>query len=377
MVKKVAIVTTGHPPMDERIFRKFGLSLSENNFEVGIICSTEKIQSQRNGISISGFDGNKMGKRLKIVKLYEMLKEFSPDVVICSEPLAVFPARKYLKEAGKKVFIILDVTEWYPENVAFKFIRIKKYLLYASLFLLNITASNLVDQIIIGEVSKKKRYDTIAPGKPKTIIGYYPILKYFKYSPPKFESGKLTLCYAGLLNFERGMLTLLDAARLLAQRQSQLEIRVKIIGKFSSDIEEKSFDEITTKESSIFIERSGWVDYDKISAELENTDICFDLRKKSFIYNNSLPIKIFEYMACGKPFIFSKIKPLERELEGVESGFLVDPEDLSEIVSKIELYLNDPGLLKKHSEVGRQIIESEKNWEKESGKLIKLINSLS
>ncbi len=94
-------------------------------------------------------------------------------------------------------------------------------------------------------------------------------------------------------------------------------------------------------------------------------------------YNNSLPIKIFEYMACAKPFIFTKIKPIERELNLVESGFLVDPENKNEIVSKIENYLNDPDLFKKHSEAGRHIIESEKNWEKESEKLVQMIKSLS
>lgn len=377
MVKKVAIVTTGHPPMDERIFWKFGLSLSDNNFEVEIICSTDKIQIHRDGIFISGFDGSKLEKRLKIMKLYDMLKVFSPDAIICSEPLAVFSAHKFKKKAGKKVFIILDVTEWYPENVAFKYSGFNRYFLYTSLFLLNVVASNFADNIIIGEISKKKRYDIIAPGKPKTIIGYYPVLKYFKYSTPKYNGKTLTLCYAGLLNFDRGLLTLLDIALLLAQRQPQLEIKVKIIGKFPNESDEKIFDEIIKKDSSIFVERSNWVDYDKISAELEDTDICFDLRKKSFIYNNSLPIKIFEYMACGKPFIFTKIKPLEKELNIMESGFLVDPENQSEIISKIENYLSDPDLFKKHSEVGRHIIESEKNWEKESKKLIRMIKLLS
>jgi len=81
-------------------------------------------------------------------------------------------------------------------------------------------------------------------------------------------------------------------------------------------------------------------------------------------------------MACGKPFIFSDIKPIRDELNFAECGFLVNPNDIDEIIKSIQTYLDDENILLKHSHIARKIIETEKNWEKESSKLITLIESL-
>ncbi len=377
MINKIAILTSGHPPYDERIYWKFARSLSSSGFEVSIICSTGKISSKHDNISIFGFDGAIIPKRKKLSAIYNLLKNFSPGLIICCEPLVIFSAYKYKKSVNKNCIIILDVTEWYPENVAFKHKGLKKFLLYFSLFKLNILVSNLVDHIIVGEIGKKKRYDTIAPFKKKTIISYYPVLKYFSNSPPSFSGNKLTLCYAGLINFERGILTLLEAAQVLAKRHSELEINLKIIGKFQYENEKEKFNEMISGMDNPKVEIAGWVEYPKISEQLKNVDICFDLRKRTFIYNNSLPIKIFEYLAVGKPIIYSDILPIKNEFDKINFGYLVDPENKEEIIEKIEIYIRNKALLSEHSRNARRIIEKGKNWETESKKLTELISALS
>ncbi|MFZ1517910.1 MAG: glycosyltransferase, partial [Ignavibacteriaceae bacterium] len=109
---------------------------------------------------------------------------------------------------------------------------------------------------------------------------------------------------------------------------------------------------------------------------IERMDICFDLRERNFIYSNSLPIKIFEYMACGKPFIYSDIKPIRDEIDYEKYGSLVNPDNEPEIINAIESYLNNPKLAEEHSLNARRLIEANKNWESESKKLIDLVNKL-
>ncbi len=374
--KKIAIITSGHSPFDERIYWKFGLSLSKNNFIVNIFCSTEVITKNENNISVIGFSSKKINKWDKIAKFILLLKSFSPDIIICCEPLTILPAFLYKIFTNRKCKIISDITEWYPENVAFKFTGIKKYFIYIPLFLLNIFLTNLAGALIIGELTKKKRYNIISPFKKKVIIGYYPVLSFFNFAPPKFDGENLTLCYAGLVNFTRGILQLLEIAKKLSEKHSALKIKVKILGNFSSGKEEKIFTELLPNYQDIIIEKIDRTDYKNMSQVIGNADICFDLRINNFIYNNSLPIKIFEYMACGKPFIFSDIKPIRKELDIINCGFLVNPNNGQEIIEKIELYLNDKELLLSHSKNGRTIIESGKNWEKESEKLIVFLNQL-
>ena len=155
-----------------------------------------------------------------------------------------------------------------------------------------------------------------------------------------------------------------------------LSVRIKIVGKFQSASEEKEFDTITQENTNVTVEKLGWTEYNNISNLIKDADICFDLRERNFIYNNSLPIKIFEYMAAGKPFIFTDIRPIRKELGEISCGFLVDPADKEEIIKTIEQYISNPLLLKQHSKNGREIIENRKNWESESEKLISLIETI-
>lgn len=378
MKKKIAIVTSGHPYYDERIFCKFARTLNKNGYEVSIICSTteSEVDLVKDNIHIIGFNGSSLKKSQKVSKFFEFLKSIKPDLIICCEPLPILAANK-IRRQRKNVRIIYDVTEWYPENVAFKLSGINKYITYITLFILNILASNLSDVIIIGETVKKKRYNVIAPFKQKCVISYFPVIESFNYSPPKFDSKKLVLCYAGLIKFDRGIEQLFQVAQRIAERHKELEIILKLVGRFESNTEEKEFENLVKDSEKLAIEIMGWSEYPEISKQISNAHICFDLRDRNFIYNNSLPIKIFEYMACGKPYIFTDIKPLREEADFEKCGFLVNPYDLDDIVDKVEKYLNNQDMLALHSKTGRMLIEKSYNWEKESMKLLELLNSLN
>ncbi len=203
-----------------------------------------------------------------------------------------------------------------------------------------------IDHLIIGEVSKKKRYDFLAASKPKSIIGYYPILKFFNYKKPDLSKDEIVFGYAGVITYERGIVNLLNASIAIANKYPQKKIKLLLLGKFTYKIEEDDFSMKISSVNNITVEFTDWTDYDKMSATIERMDICFDLRTRNFIYSNSLPIKLFEYMACGKPFIFSDIKPIRDELQFEKYGQLVDPTNELEIINTMEKYINRSGISK-------------------------------
>lgn len=373
--KRISLLTSGHPPFDERIFWKFAKSLNGAGYKTSIFCSTQNINILSDDILIKGFNSNVISRNAKLVQFFSLLESFEPDVVICFEMLPVFAALRY-KKIKPDLKIILDITEWYPENVAFKFKGIKRWINYFQLWFPYIYALQKVNHIIIGEKTKKHRYYLIAFNKPKTIIGYYPVLKFFNYKKPVLSKEEIVFGYAGVITFERGIINLLRVTNTIAQKYPNKKIKLLIFGKFTYLDEEKKFHQLLQNYDSITIEFVDWTDYDKISQTIERMDICFDLRIRNFIYRNSLPIKIFEYMACGKPFIYSDIKPIRDEIDINKHGFLVNPDDEKEIIRTIENYIDNPDLAYSHSENSRRLIEEERNWENESVKLIALIDKI-
>ncbi len=363
MQKKIAIVTSGHPPFDERIFYKFARTFSKNNYQTIIISSTEDIRKVKDNIEIYGFYGDNLTKREKIYKFVQILGNSSPDFIICCEPLSVLAAHRYRKSLSKRPIIFSDITEWYPENVAFKKYGVKKLIYYFALYLFNIYAANLADRLIIGESSKMKRYNLITPTKPKIIIGYYPPKEFFQYSKPNQTLDRFTVCFSGIISKGRGINNVLSAIEMLSVRNPKVKIKLKIIGKFTSDIEKEKFEERMKTNLNYKLEMLGWSDYTEFSNLLEDVDVCLDLREKNFIYNNSLPIKIFDYLACGKPIIYSNIKSLQNETFVESTGYLVDPANTNEVVEKLEIYLKDNDLLSKHSKTARKLFEERFNWE--------------
>lgn len=373
--KRICLVTSGHPPFDERIFWKFGASLNEAGFSVSIICSTQEINEVVDEISVTGFDGVSFPKKNKIEIFYSLINQFKPDLIICSEMIPVFAAFNIRKQ-NPNTKVILDITEWFPENVAFKFTGLKRWIKYFQLLIPYIFILQKVNQLIIGEISKKKRYDFLAKSKSKTIIGYYPILKYFDYKVPDLSKEEIIFGYAGVITFERGIQNLLNVCKSIAEKYSKKKFKLLLFGRFTYQNEEAEFKEKISEIKNLTVEFFDWTDYNKMSSVIERMDICFDLRIRNFIYSNSLPIKIFEYMACGKPFIYSDIKPIRDEMDYQKFGFLVNPDNEIEIVSAIESYLNNPELAIQHSMNARKLIEENKNWGSESKKLIEIVNKL-
>lgn len=367
-MKKITLLTSGHPPFDERIFNKFAVSLKEAGYQVSIFCSTLEIKTIKEDILIQGFNGLSLSKKDKLDIFLNLLKNFNPDIVICCEQLPVFSAYKYKKRYNKKLSIILDVTEWYPENILIKKSLLKRMIFYPLYLVNNVITSNLADKIIVGEITKLKRYKVIAPVKPKKIISYYPILKYFNYSKMDEIKDELILCYSGLLKFDRGIKTIVEAANIVKSK-TNIKVKIKFLGKFENEAEENGFYEFAEKFPDLNIEMKGWNNYESFSDNMNDVHICLDLREDSFVYRNSLPIKIFEYMALGKPYIFSNVKPIRLEMASDDFGFLVDPTNIKEIADKILYYLHNPETLKHHSENARKEIEKEKNWENEKVKL--------
>lgn len=376
MQKKVVILSSGHPPKDERIFSKIGFSLSTHGYSVVICTSTEELQVCNDSILFDCFNGEKLTKREKINKFFSILSLHSPDIIISCEPIPILAGHRYKKKIHPRCFIFSDITEWYPENVAFKFNGLKKWSTYLFMYLFNIYATNLADALIIGEELKKSRYDFIAPFKKKEIISYFPRLDLFPFNQDEKENEGLNLGFTGTLNKSRGFFQFLNCATLLKQNHSELNLKLTIVGKFLFEIEKQFFEKWKSENTNISVDFSNWLPYEKLYDKLSQVDLFIDLRELNFVYHHSLPIKIFEYMAFGKPVIYSNSKSLQLFFNQFQFGKLVDPSNTLEIITAIEFYLNNRCEIRRNGSIGRQLIETKYKWNYCEAKLLRFIEKV-
>ena len=373
MKNKIAIITSGHPAEDDRIYWRFARTLSANNFPVSIITSLQKKNYKKENILLTGFDGSSISKTEKTKIFYNYLVVLKPDIIICCEPLTILSAHKYKKLYNKNCMIISDITEWYPNYNTLKlYFGLNRAITYCIHLLFNIYTSNLADHLIIGEEGKAKRYKIISPLKKKTIISYYPPGDIFSYRPLAFNDNKFSICYSGKLNDERGFFRLIEVVKKLAAKIPEKFITLKIIGSDENGEASAKLNEISSIQN-VSVIFSNQLEYYSYAAVLSESHLCIDLREKSKLFNNSLPIKIFDIMAAGRPVIFSNLKSFYQLPEVNEFGFLVDPDDIEKTVELILRYVNDSQLLIKHSRTARKLFEQKYNWEKHAEKLLQLL----
>ncbi|MCX8011072.1 MAG: glycosyltransferase, partial [Ignavibacteria bacterium] len=264
---------------------------------------------------------------------------------------------------------------WYPENICSRKKGLKKFLTFIAGSFLNFIATNVSSYLIIGEKSKLKRYKFFSPLKPYSIISYYPILEFYPLLKPTINEKEIRFGYAGVISFSRGLKIISDALIKLKQMKNNLDIHLTICGRFE-DESEKEYLQIL-EEKNIQVNYYNWVEYPDFPKLLVNTDICFDLRVPNRIYERSLPIRIFDYMALGKCIIASNFQPIKEIVEPNECGVIVNPLSIEEIHNAILSLIDDPKKIIYYGNNGRKAVEIFYNWSVCENELLKVYNQIS
>ncbi len=290
----------------------------------------------------------------------------------------MFPSVRYRFFHKTDAKILLDITEWYPENVLMKKSRSARFFFAPLLYLLLFIAVRLVDGFIYGESRKLQRYRLLAPGKPYWYVPYFPVLALLNKTPfRRLQPDSLTLCFTGILSEERGFRRFINAGLEFGKRNPQVKLRLLVIGEFIRTIDsDRLLPKMLEAGSQVELIITGRLSYEEFLQKLSEADVFLDLRDKNFIYNNSLPIKIFDYLAVGKPSIYSDIDALKEVEPLPECIFKVHPDNTEAVVQRIEFYHNNPELHEQHSQQALVLSRNYYNWEKYEPTLIRLLSEI-
>ncbi|MDR0768383.1 MAG: hypothetical protein LBE71_00500 [Dysgonamonadaceae bacterium] len=362
---KIAFVLINHPPADERIWFQEAEILRNSGCEITIVSTQEDTLLLP---CVYCFDSVGISKREVIRKIASVLLPVIPDVIICDNPIAVLAARHYKKQVRQAVRIIYDVTEWYPaynnlRGLSFMRQVIKSFLLTA----LSFYSALFLSGFIFGEYYKALPFRIFFPWKKHIYLPYYADVDKVKVYPVNDISKKCILLYAGNLTARKGFDAVLNVAKTSAGLFPDISFVLRIL----SGSPRHDFGELP---ANIVIQFIPYLPFPAFCEEIGKADICFDLRKINMESTHCLPIKIFYYMAAGRPVIYSDLKAIRREIPEINKfGHLVDPENRGEIISLVSRYIKDGDYYRNSCVAARRLAEEKYDWRKINHRLITFI----
>ena len=363
MNKHIVLLNTAHFSFDDRVFYHQAESLSQNGYRVTIVSTMETRIEAKENIHISSCNLNSFSQNGKQQKIIEHLGRLSPDIVICDTPIAVLSAYKYGKK--HKIKIVYDITEWYPSYNNLKNCKgLKKGFRRIILILFYLYAGFISDGFIFGEQYKSKPFRLLYFWKPFVFLSYFPDLKYIKPLPIGNITQTIRLFYGGSFSPRRGIRQLVQSTIKAAQNKPEITFQLHLIGNVSTTNEQHYFDELAnTIPANVEIHLKPLLFFADFCQYISRMDLYFDLRTMSWEQNHSLPIKLFYYLACGRPVIYSKLKSITNFFSDISFGFLVNPSDCDAVTHIILHYIENQTVYTEHCQNALKLSRKKYNWD--------------
>lgn len=358
---RIAFVATTHFANDDRIYYHQAMSLAEQGFEVLIIAVRLRNEFYPEYAGVKYVTSSRLKEKSEEIQQY--LLQYRPDVIICSEPVSTIISWRYKRKFPSKTSVIYDITEWYPSKKQLKHDNILKKIIKVPVMLsVNYFAGLVSNANIYGEHYKALPFKVFMPWKKYVMLPYYPFSDYFKRNDIHVSTEKFILCYTGELSKDKGFVNFLHVLDSLFKIESPEKYKLKVIGWFPDLKDSMMLDDFCNIHKGLEVQRNDFLSFHGFIHELKDVDLCLDLREHGFENDYALPIKLFNYLAAGKPVIYSDLKAIRQHISMDGLGYLVNPSDYVTIAALIKQYADDKGFHKKHCENTINIINSKYNW---------------
>ena len=185
-------------------------------------------------------------------------------------------------------------------------------------------------------------------------------------NPKPYFQRPRNVAYVGTLYPTRGVREAVAAMDLLP---SKLDSRLQLGGRFF----QPEFEDSVRQEA-------GWahVDYwgqcsrSQVAQLLGNSRVGVVNLHPTPNLREAQPVKLYEYMAAGLPVVASDFPIIRQQLEELQCGLLVDPENSSQIADAVQWLLEHPSEAKEMGARGRAAVVKQFSWEVEEEKLCQL-----
>lgn len=367
---KVCHVTSAHSSNDVRIFQKMCISLAASEYDVYLVAPGDS--REEHGVHVIGV-GKKPLTRIKRMilmarRIYKKALDIDAQIYHIHDP-ELLPYCMKLKNKGK--IVIFDSHEFYGLQIKEKYWLPRPLRMIASkiYFSYETHVFRRLDAVVgICTINGENYFDNRT--KQLEYITNAPLLNEFMgcESFEKNTDREKAVCYIGSLSHVRGITQLVKMVEIA-------KIRLKLAGSFSPTEYEETLKKMPGWE---YVDYLGFLQRKQIVNCLSECFAGLHILLPVGQYNISdvLGVKVYEYMACGLPFIVSRTPYADKVVSEHRCGICVDPYNVDEIVDAV-IYLRDnPEEAKIMGENGRRAIMEKFNWSVEEAKLIRLYHKL-
>lgn len=182
------------------------------------------------------------------------------------------------------------------------------------------------------------------------------------------------ICYVGNLAPWQGVEYLIKAAPLILEKENKINFIIIGDGILGNDLRR------AVKNSNFFDKFlfTGKVPYEKVPGYINSSDVCVApfIRARNERIGLS-PLKIYEYLACGKPVVASDIEGVGSFLRETKSGIAVEPENHEKLADGLIELLQKENMAKEMGRNGREIVIKKHGWDNVAKQVMEVCRFLS
>lgn len=281
---------------------------------------------------------------LMICKIFRV-----PSILELNAPGA-FQVRKYEREIFHLPFIF-EILEWLALHFASAItVTCKEMIPYL------ISSKNSLSKIVVNPMGVDfDHFNTTQSVSPDIL---------FK------RNNNLILGFVGSLNHWHGITNLMNIIKIVLSKFKHC--RFLIIGDGVKFNELKEFISKNKAEDSVIL--TGYIPYEKLPDYLSVIDIGIAPYPTDIAFYYS-PLKIYEYMAAGKPILATEIGQIAEIMRGQNIGMFINPENLLDLESKLRAIITDEKARIVMGENARKLAK-QFSWDKNAKVIQKVCKSL-
>jgi glycosyltransferase involved in cell wall biosynthesis len=373
-MKKIVVITSSHPPLDTRIFKKECLSLQNAGYSISIIAPWPG-KTNTKGIKFIPIPllPSRLDRLLNLFKIAKLAVRQKADIYHIHEPELLI-LYYYIKINLPRMKYIYDVHENYSGAIlSGEKHYIPSYIksfLAKTVNLIEKVLSQKCDLVIAAapDIASKFRRNTHVvrnlPYKPKLSYQSFSVLGNCK---------ERTILYSGSITRSRAIKEILLAVGIVNR---DFPTRFILIGNFHDvSFKEELWGMLEAKYMNYHgYEKNQEKLFKMISTALITPVLFYPEPNLDTAVQRSN--KLYEYMSLGKPVIVSDIPAWAEFVKHYECGVTANPYDPESIANAIKFFSLNPEKADRMGRNGRLLVENEFNWEKEKDNLLTAYASL-